>query len=70
MKEYSRKFVYKVQIFLNLEESDIRGKKVEIHILSNLCNTRMVHVFTNITLNYFITLLQRTLSLLFNVGGN
>lgn len=59
MKEYSRKFVYKVQIFLNLEKSDVRGKKVEIHILSNLCNTSMVHVFTNITLNYFITLLQK-----------
>lgn len=59
MKEYSRKFVYKVQIFLKLEESDIRGKKVEIHILSNMWNTRMVHVFTNITLNYFITLLKK-----------
>lgn len=59
MKGYPRKFVYKVQIFLKLEESDIRGKKVEIHILSNMWNTRMVHVFTNITLNYFITLLKK-----------
>lgn len=29
MKGYPRKFVYKVQIFFKLEESDIRGKKVK-----------------------------------------
>lgn len=59
MKGYPRKFVYKVQIFFKVEESDIRGKKLEIHILSNMCNIRMVHVFTNIALDYFITLLQK-----------